>query len=344
MNNYLDNNKEKKKLLIWGTGQLCWQIVRDINEDEIVGYIDTYAKSCEFAGKQLYKPKDIKEIQYDAILVSTIFSKEIYEICKKENIELDRVIFCYGNVYSVDLNDNYEFVEQIVGTRLCEIIRNRYHMIREIDVGLDKKNNKEYSIDEFKNTSKMYVSDYVRVKTFELLSEEIKKRSIKGETAELGVFRGDFAEIINAAFPNRTLYLFDTFEGFPEEEIRKELTGDMLKATVDAYKKTSVDVVMDRMRYPERIVIRKGIFPDTADGLDEKFAFVSLDCDWEESLYHGLEFFYPRLSGGGYIMVHDYNNSIECASKAIDRYEKENNMIIPKVPICDTQGSIILTK
>lgn len=344
MNKCFENNKEKQKLLIWGTGQLCWQIVKDINEDDIAGYIDTYAKSCEFAGKPLYRPKEIKEIEYDAILVSTIFSKEIYETCKKENIELDRVIFCYGNVYSVDFNKDYEFVERIVGKGVCETIRNRYHLIREIDVGLKKKNNEEYSIDEFKNTNKMYVSDYVRLKTFELLSKEIKNRSIKGETAEVGVFRGDFAEVINATFPNRTLYLFDTFEGFPEEEIKKELTGDILKTTVDAYKNTSVDVVMNRMRYPEKIVIQKGFFPDTADGLDVEFAFVSLDCDWEESIYQGLLYFYPRLTEGGYIMVHDYNNSLVCAQKAIDRYEKQSNVSIPKVPICDAQGSIILTK
>ena len=43
-------------------------------------------------------------------------------------------------------------------------------------------------------------------------------------------------------------------------------------------------------------------------------------------------------------MVHDYNNIIDCAKKAIKRYEEKWNIKIPKVPICDAQGSIILTK
>ena len=79
------------------------------------------------------------------------------------------------------------------------------------------------------------------------------------------------------------------------------------------------------------------------ESLEDTFAFVSLDCDWEESLYQGLKYFYPRLREGGYIMVHDYNNVLECAKKALQRYEKECGRV-PKVPICDAQGSIILTK
>ena len=43
-------------------------------------------------------------------------------------------------------------------------------------------------------------------------------------------------------------------------------------------------------------------------------------------------------------MIHDYNNALDCADKAIRRYEKEIGKLLPKVPICDTQGSIILTK
>ena len=30
----------------------------------------------------------------------------------------------------------------------------------------------------------------------------------------------------------------------------------------------------------------------------------------ENSIYEGLKYFYPRLSLGGYIFVHDYNSSL----------------------------------
>lgn len=43
-------------------------------------------------------------------------------------------------------------------------------------------------------------------------------------------------------------------------------------------------------------------------------------------------------------MIHDYNNLVASAQKAVQRYEKEQNTRLPKVPICDAQGSLILTK
>ena len=282
-------------------------------------------------------------MKYDAILVSTIYGKEIKGECEKNNIDKSKVIYCYGGCSVEDFNTDYEFVRKTLGEDFTNTIKNRYHLIRDIDADIFDDTINYKILTRFRK-EKIYKSDYVRIRTFQLLVNEINKRNIEGAAAELGVFRGDFAMIINDLLPERTLYLFDTFEGFPKEEIQKELTGEVLKTTVDAYKKTSVDFVIKRMRFPEKIVIRQGMFPDTADGLDERFAFVSLDCDWEESLYQDLLFFYPRLSEGGYIMVHDYNNTLICAEKAIERYEIDNRCIMPKVPICDTQGRIILTK
>lgn len=56
-----------------------------------------------------------------------------------------------------------------------------------------------------------------RVATMRLLAEQIHELEIPGDAAELGVYRGDFAVHINAAFPDRLLHLFDTFEGFAEK-------------------------------------------------------------------------------------------------------------------------------
>lgn len=68
-------------------------------------------------------------------------------------------------------------------------------------------------------------SDFVRRAALELCAHDIAGRNIDGAVAELGVYRGEFARRINQAFPGRTLYLFDTFEGFDpkqEEDDRRE--------------------------------------------------------------------------------------------------------------------------
>ena len=61
-----------------------------------------------------------------------------------------------------------------------------------------------------------------RAATMRLLAEQIREENIAGDVAELGVFRGDFAALINASFPDRTIHLFDTFEGFAEKDVAVE--------------------------------------------------------------------------------------------------------------------------
>ena len=49
------------------------------------------------------------------------------------------------------------------------------------------------------------------------------------------------------------------------------------------------------------------IVVDAAKGIEEEFCFVHLDMDLYKPIKAGLEFFWPRLSRGGYIFIHDCN-------------------------------------
>jgi hypothetical protein len=124
-----------------------------------------------------------------------------------------------------------------------------------------------------------------------------RERGIKGNAAEAGVFRGGFAKHINAAFPDRTLYLFDTFEGFPESDIAYEALPSAAKA--ENYGFTSIDVVVGKLPFPDRAVIKKGYFPESAAGVSDTFCFVNLDLDLYQPTLGGLEFFWDKMSGGG---------------------------------------------
>lgn len=72
--------------------------------------------------------------------------------------------------------------------------------------------------------------------------------------------------------------------------------------------------------------------------------FVSIDVDLEQPIYDGLDFFYPRLEKGGYIFIHDYNGPLLGVERAVDRYERGNGIMLCKVPICDVEGSLVITK
>ena len=142
--------------------------------------------------------------------------------------------------------------------------------------------------------------------------------------AECGVYQGEFAKHINYAFPHNKLYLFDTFEGFDKKNAVSESSGggyDYIKEGA-YFLNTSVELVLSKMRYPNNVIICKGVFPKTAEEITEKeFVFVNLDFDLYMPTIAGLNFFYSRLVQGGVILVHDYYNPIYPGiRRAIDEF------------------------
>jgi O-methyltransferase len=184
--------------------------------------------------------------------------------------------------------------------------------------------------------------DYVRVASLELISYEINLRQIKGNVAELGVYKGKFARQINRYFPDRVLYLFDTFEGFDQADVAKEKSQDLSQGDQD-FSNTSVEAVLKVMPHPSQCKPIKGYFPESAKGVDDQFVFVSLDADLYDPLYAGLVFFYPKLVPGGYIFVHDFNNDhYKGARKAVETFCREQG--INYMPLPDSCGSAVVMK
>jgi O-methyltransferase len=188
----------------------------------------------------------------------------------------------------------------------------------------------------------VYEDNYIRLSSLELVSHEIAERNIDGCVAELGVYKGRFAQYINIAFPCRKLYLFDTFEGFNEKDIEVEI-GKQYSSDRNDFSNTSINLVLHKMKYPANCIIKKGYFPQTADDVDEKFVFVSIDADLFEPIYNGLVYFYPRLQKGGYIFVHDYNDTTYCGAKAaVKKFSTEFD--VSYFPLTDSDGSVIFIK
>jgi O-methyltransferase len=173
--------------------------------------------------------------------------------------------------------------------------------------------------------------------------EEITYNSVKGNVAELGVYKGEFAKELNSLFTRRSLYLFDTFEGFSTKDIETEKNNKFSGAAQEHFSDTNVSLVLSKMKYPERCIVRKGYFPETTGGIDDTFCFVNIDTDLYLPVLNGLEFFYPKLEKGGYIFVHDFNNDIyKGARQAVIKFCGENN--IGYVPLTDSGGTVVITK
>jgi O-methyltransferase len=184
--------------------------------------------------------------------------------------------------------------------------------------------------------------DYVRLATLELVSYEIKKKNLTGNVAELGVYKGKFARHINHYFPDRSLYLFDTFAGFDKRDIDQEQLNNFSGGEQD-FSDTSLEAVLKQMPHRQKCIPVKGFFPESAVGINDVFVFVSLDADLYEPIYQGLLFFYPRLADGGYVFIHDFNNdAYKGARRAVEQFCSEQK--INFLPVPDLGGTAIIMK
>lgn len=181
-----------------------------------------------------------------------------------------------------------------------------------------------------------------RAATLELTSREIYRYKIAGSVAELGVYRGDFARLINYHFPDKKLYLFDTFKGFDDRDADIERAEKFSEVPQD-FSQTSEELVLSRMPHRENCIIRKGWFPETTQGIDDEFCFVSIDADLYQPTISGLEFFYPRLTNGGVIMIHDFNNNeYQGIREAVKKFCADNNT--GYICLSDSCGSVAIAR
>ena len=172
--------------------------------------------------------------------------------------------------------------------------------------------------------------------------EQLKADQIPGAFAELGVYKGDTAHMLIEMAPGRPIYLFDTFEGFAPADLSQEPHTDE-RYTSSNFADTSYASVQKRFSAYVQVHIVPGFFPDSAQTVPEQqYALVHLDADLFEPTRAGLDYFYPKLSPGGILLVHDYNHSWEGVRKAVDEFAAT----IPEqfTPIADWQGSVVLRK
>lgn len=176
-----------------------------------------------------------------------------------------------------------------------------------------------------------------RINMYHLVSQVLAYH-VPGDFVELGCHTGQsavlFQKIIEYYDSNRSLHLYDSFEGLPElkdEDGNTPYHQGQLKASkgalLDNFRKSN-------LKSP---IIHAGWFQDTLPTeLPDEIAFAHLDGDLYESIIVSLEHVYPRLSKGAICLIDDYCdpdiyecwNKLPGVKKACDEFliEKEENV------------------
>lgn len=312
-------------IYVWGTGCGASELLaQGFEKEAVTAFVDSVPAEREFLGKPVLLPEEIPVSDCELLIVTTRHADVVSRTCARLGIPPQRCLFLKNSVSLSDRNAASRLTADVLlGKELTGRLLPRQQVIPTPGQLRDSRIQEQDG-------------DYVRLAALELLCRRLD--SVPGAAAELGVFRGRFARCINRLLPDRKLYLFDSFQGF-------DRSAGASEAMQAAHENTSVRQVLDALPFPEQAIVKPGFFPESLDGLEDIFCLVSLDVDFEAATLAGLRYFWPRLSPGGYLMLHDWGNpGLPGPARALERYQMELRQPIPSVPLPDLGGTLVLCK
>jgi O-methyltransferase len=164
-----------------------------------------------------------------------------------------------------------------------------------------------------------------RLDNLQLCVERVLDNDVPGDFIETGVWRGGCLILMRAilkarGISNRVVFAADSFEGMPVGEHEHDVAFNDWDFDGIAVSLERVQANLDRYGLSDGVTFVKGWFKDTLPRLrTTPLAVVRLDGDFYESTMTSLEYLYPRLSVGGYLIVDDYH-CFDACRRAVDEY------------------------
>lgn len=199
----------------------------------------------------------------------------------------------------------------------------------------------------------------VRCKHLWDICSQLLKENVPGSFVECGVWKGGSAGIMGLVSKrtaaNRTLHLFDSFEGLPEPTIEDGAIAAEYSGGRTSGALVSVNECRAGLSEAQGFLVQKlkldtsmlkfhvGWFQDTVPEAAETLgpiAVLRLDGDWYESTKVCLEHLYPLVSPGGVIILDDFQFWQGCAT-AVNEFRSKFSIV---APITQIDGEAIFWK
>lgn len=177
------------------------------------------------------------------------------------------------------------------------------------------------------------LSDQVDEKEIGVILRELENtKDILGDIVEFGCFVGTTSVFLAKEIEkwnNKSLYLYDSFEGLPEKtrEDVNSLGESFKKGELLATKKQLI-TNLKKSGIRKMPKITKGWFNELhADQIPKKISFAFLDGDYYRSILDPLELIWDNLEKGAIIIIDDYGNeALPGASKAVDEWCNQHSI------------------
>lgn len=176
-------------------------------------------------------------------------------------------------------------------------------------------------------------SDFTRMLSMARAIEAVERDGIPGAVVEVGVWRGGNIMLATLMAPERTCWMYDTFDGMTEPDAMLDVKRDGERAIDRWMQKQAGGTKWDAVSLDDvqqgflaegidisRVHFVSGPVETTLDMISPKvIAILRLDVDWHRPTKHALEKLYGRMSQGGFLIVDDYGHWMG-AKKAVDDF------------------------
>ena len=145
-------------------------------------------------------------------------------------------------------------------------------------------------------------------------------RSLPGAFMELGVFKGHttrfVADYVGFRDWPQTWFLYDTFEGIPQDQQDAGWAESNARAYVGSF---SFEEVRDRFADVANIRIVKGRVPDVlAEVCPDQISFLHMDLNNATAEVQALDVLFDRSTPGGVIVFDDYAWTVSARQRAAE--------------------------
>lgn len=125
------------KILVWGTGTIAKEYLDEINNDDVIGFIETVRSKDTFYSKPVYGIDEIPQ-EYDYIVVANIYGNEIYNECLCRKMNLNKIIFAVPFVGQVGLTD-LKILKEVLTEKLYSLYCAKFGCLEGTWFEKDKK-------------------------------------------------------------------------------------------------------------------------------------------------------------------------------------------------------------
>jgi O-methyltransferase len=161
---------------------------------------------------------------------------------------------------------------------------------------------------------------------------------LPGDFVECGVHAGGLSlaicRYIDFNSTGKAFYLFDTFDGIPDDQMADEERQFRTEENRMYYAQDSYETALKNFEPYPRVRLVRGRVPDTLTGVEiEAVSYLSLDMNIAAPEVAALEFFWPKLSVGAIVLLDDYGWTHYRPQKvALDKFAAKQDVEIATLP------------